>query len=156
MLESANMPAVLIEMGYLTNADQARLLAGAEFQNTLVQALFDAVVRFRDALDDEHREGPARGATMRRGAIAVLIATVVIGLLIGVAAVLVVVGRPRGGGAAKTAPVVATRSAAADAPPAMLGRKIKARLFYVSEDGTRLTGVEREVVYGDGPPPRRS
>jgi hypothetical protein len=88
---------------------------------------------------------------MRRGAIAVMIATVVIGLLIGVAAVLVVVGRPRGGGATKTAPVVATRSAAADAPPAMLGRKIKARLFYVSEDGTRLTGVEREVFYGDGP-----
>jgi N-acetylmuramoyl-L-alanine amidase len=61
VLESANMPAVLIEMGYLTNADQARLLAGAEFQTTLVQALFDAVVRFRDALDDEHRESPARG-----------------------------------------------------------------------------------------------
>ncbi len=62
VLESANMPAVLIEMGYLTNVDQARLLASAEFQNTLVQALFDAVVRFRDALDDEHRENPARGA----------------------------------------------------------------------------------------------
>jgi N-acetylmuramoyl-L-alanine amidase len=61
VLESANMPAVLIEMGYLTNVDQARLLAGADFQNTLVQALFDAVVRFRDALDDEHRENPARG-----------------------------------------------------------------------------------------------
>ena len=30
------------------------------------------------------------------------------------------------------------------------GRKIKARLFYVSEDGTHLTGVERDVAYGDG------
>jgi spore germination protein GerM len=30
------------------------------------------------------------------------------------------------------------------------GRKIKARLFYLSEDGTRLTGVERDVAYGDG------
>jgi len=30
------------------------------------------------------------------------------------------------------------------------GRRIKARLFYVSEDGTRLTGVERDVAYGDG------
>jgi N-acetylmuramoyl-L-alanine amidase len=49
-------------MAYLTNVDQAPLLASAEFQNTLVQALFDAVVRFRDALDDEHRENPARGA----------------------------------------------------------------------------------------------
>ena len=27
------------------------------------------------------------------------------------------------------------------------GRKIKARLFYVSDDGIRLTGVEREVPY---------
>jgi hypothetical protein len=40
---------------------------------------------------------------------------------------------------------------AAPTAPAPIGRKIKARLFYVSEDGTRLTGVEREVVYGDGP-----
>jgi spore germination protein GerM len=30
------------------------------------------------------------------------------------------------------------------------GHKIKARLFYVSEDGTHLTGVERDVAYGDG------
>ena len=30
------------------------------------------------------------------------------------------------------------------------GRKIKARLYYVSLDGTRLTGVDREVVYADG------
>jgi len=62
VLESANMPAVLVEMGYLTNVDQARLLAGAEFQNSMVQALFDAIVRFRDALDDEHREAAAKGA----------------------------------------------------------------------------------------------
>ena len=50
VLESANMPAVLIEMGYLTNADQEKLLAGDAFQNTLVQALFDAIVKYRDAL----------------------------------------------------------------------------------------------------------
>ena len=41
------------------------------------------------------------------------------------------------------------------APPAPVaaapsGRKITARLFYISEDGTRLTGVERDVAYGDG------
>jgi N-acetylmuramoyl-L-alanine amidase len=61
VLESANMPAVLVEMGYLTNADQAKRLSGAEFQNTLVQALFDSIVRFRDALDDEHREAASKG-----------------------------------------------------------------------------------------------
>jgi spore germination protein GerM len=35
--------------------------------------------------------------------------------------------------------------------PVKPGRKIKALLFYVSMDGTKLTGVEREVAYGDGP-----
>ncbi len=50
VLESANMPAVLVELGYLTNPDQAKLLAGDAFQNTVVQALFDAIVRFRDTL----------------------------------------------------------------------------------------------------------
>jgi hypothetical protein len=80
-----------------------------------------------------------------------MVATVVIGLLVGVAVVLVVVGGQRGGGATKTAPVVATTSTGPDVLPAMLGRKIKARLFYVSADGTRLTPVEHEVVYGEGP-----
>jgi germination protein M len=42
--------------------------------------------------------------------------------------------------------------AVAVTPPAAVptGRKIKARLFYVSEDGTHLTAVERDVAYGDG------
>jgi spore germination protein GerM len=31
------------------------------------------------------------------------------------------------------------------------GRRIKARLFYVSDDGTRLKAVEQDVAYGDGP-----
>ena len=50
ILEPANMPAVLVEMGFLTNADQEKLLAGDAFQNTLVQAVYDSVVRFRDVL----------------------------------------------------------------------------------------------------------
>jgi len=50
VLESANMPAVLVELGYLTNPEQAKLLATDVFQNTIVQALFDAIVKFRDAL----------------------------------------------------------------------------------------------------------
>lgn len=48
VLESANMPAVLLEMGYLTNADQETALAGADLQGTLTQAIVDAVARFRD------------------------------------------------------------------------------------------------------------
>jgi spore germination protein GerM len=40
--------------------------------------------------------------------------------------------------------------AAAAPVPAPPGRKIKARLFYVSEDGVGLTSVERDVAYGEG------
>lgn len=50
VLESANMPAVLVELGYLTNPEQAALLAGDAFQNSVVQALFDAIVKFRDTV----------------------------------------------------------------------------------------------------------
>jgi N-acetylmuramoyl-L-alanine amidase len=50
VLESANMPAVLVEMGYLTNPDQERQLTGNEVQNALVQSIVDALLRFRDAL----------------------------------------------------------------------------------------------------------
>lgn len=48
VLESANMPAVLIELGYLTNGDQDKLLTGDAFANAFVQALADAVVKYRD------------------------------------------------------------------------------------------------------------
>ena len=34
--------------------------------------------------------------------------------------------------------------------PAAEARKIRARLFYVDDQGTGLTGVEREVLYGEG------
>jgi hypothetical protein len=42
------------------------------------------------------------------------------------------------------------KAAAAAAAPAPPGRKIKARLFYVAEDGAKLAGTEREVAYGEG------
>ena len=42
-------------------------------------------------------------------------------------------------------------AASAPAVPAPTGRKIKARLFYVAEDGIQLTSVERDVAYGEGP-----
>ncbi|PYR39401.1 MAG: hypothetical protein DMF93_14335, partial [Acidobacteria bacterium] len=35
----------------------------------------------------------------------------------------------------------------APAPP---GRKIKARLFYVADDGMKLAGIERDIAYGEG------
>jgi len=50
VLASANMPAVLVEMGYLTNAEQERLLASEAFQSSFAQGVFDAVLKFRDAI----------------------------------------------------------------------------------------------------------
>lgn len=50
LLESANMPAVLVEMGYLTNAEQESALAGADLPAAVAQALFDAIVRVRDTV----------------------------------------------------------------------------------------------------------
>ncbi|SRR5258706_10938798 len=84
---------------------------------------------------------------MTRGAIAGIVVTAAVGLLVAAALALVAIGVPRWGSTPRPAPNVAAGPASAP----VLGRKIKARLFYVSEDGTRLTGVEREIVYGEGP-----
>ena len=50
VLASANMPAVLVEMGYLSNPEQERLLASDAFQSSFAQSVFDAVLKFRDAI----------------------------------------------------------------------------------------------------------
>ena len=47
----ANMPAALVEMGYLTNADQETQLTSAEYQDHVVQAILEALIKFRDLLD---------------------------------------------------------------------------------------------------------
>jgi N-acetylmuramoyl-L-alanine amidase len=60
VLVGANMPAVLVEMGFLTNAQQEQQLAGDEHQNALVQALVEAVVRYRGGV-----AAPAPGAPAR-------------------------------------------------------------------------------------------
>jgi len=46
VLVGANMPAVLVEVGYLTNADQEDQLRSSEFQGRLVQAIAEAIARF--------------------------------------------------------------------------------------------------------------
>ena len=50
VLASANMPAVLVELGYLTNPQQEKQLASADFQGTVAQAILDSIVLFRDYL----------------------------------------------------------------------------------------------------------
>ncbi|HWW86055.1 MAG TPA: N-acetylmuramoyl-L-alanine amidase [Vicinamibacterales bacterium] len=56
VLESANMPAALIEAGYLTNPEQEKAIASEGFQGALVQSIYDAVVRFRDLMTPARTE----------------------------------------------------------------------------------------------------
>lgn len=48
VLVGANMPAVLVEIGYLSNADQEQALASAAYQDQVAQALLEALTAFRD------------------------------------------------------------------------------------------------------------
>jgi len=49
VLVGANMPAVLVEMGFLTNPDEERALTSEPFQNAVVQALLESIIQFRNA-----------------------------------------------------------------------------------------------------------
>ncbi len=49
VLVGANMPAVLVEMGFITNPAQEKQLQSDDFQNQIVQALVESITRFRDA-----------------------------------------------------------------------------------------------------------
>ncbi|MFL6279529.1 MAG: N-acetylmuramoyl-L-alanine amidase [Vicinamibacterales bacterium] len=48
VLVGANMPAVLVEMGFMTNPVQEKQLQSDDFQNLIVQALVESITRFRD------------------------------------------------------------------------------------------------------------
>jgi N-acetylmuramoyl-L-alanine amidase len=49
VLVGANMPAALVEIGFLSNPAQEKQMAGDDFQNNVVQALVEAIVTFRDS-----------------------------------------------------------------------------------------------------------
>jgi N-acetylmuramoyl-L-alanine amidase len=51
VLVGANMPAALVEIGYLSNADQETQLTTAAFQDQVAQALLDALIKFREFLE---------------------------------------------------------------------------------------------------------
>lgn len=51
VLVGANMPSALVEIGYLSNPDQEAALASTEYQDRVAQALLDAIVRFRAAIE---------------------------------------------------------------------------------------------------------
>lgn len=60
VLAGVNMPAVMIEMGYLTNPAQERALKSEQYQTLIVQALTDAVAAFRDYAEGNAGESAAK------------------------------------------------------------------------------------------------
>jgi N-acetylmuramoyl-L-alanine amidase len=52
LLSALNMPAVLVEMAYLTNGAQEKAAGGDQFKNAVAQALYSAIVRFRGYLEE--------------------------------------------------------------------------------------------------------
>ena len=51
VLVGANMPAALVEIGYLSNAEQETQLASGTYQDQVAQALLDALIKFREFLE---------------------------------------------------------------------------------------------------------
>ena len=51
VLLGANMPAVLVEIGYLSNDEQEAALAGGGFQDQVAQGIFDAIAQFRASVE---------------------------------------------------------------------------------------------------------
>jgi N-acetylmuramoyl-L-alanine amidase len=51
VLVGANMPAALVEMGYLTSGTQEKQLTSAEFQTAITQAVYEVVLRSRTYLE---------------------------------------------------------------------------------------------------------
>jgi len=52
VLTGVDMPAASIEMAYLTNAEQEQLALSETYQNSLAQAMYNAVVSFRAYLEE--------------------------------------------------------------------------------------------------------
>ncbi|MEX2270348.1 MAG: N-acetylmuramoyl-L-alanine amidase [Vicinamibacterales bacterium] len=61
VLIGANMPAVLVEAGFLTNPEQEKALAGDALQNEIAQALVAAILRYRDGHSASSGQGSPPG-----------------------------------------------------------------------------------------------
>lgn len=51
VLVGANMPAALVEIGYLSNPEQEQQLTTAAYQDAVAESLFDALVKFRGLVE---------------------------------------------------------------------------------------------------------
>ena len=64
VLVGANMPAVLVEMGFITNPTEEKRLNTPEYQSQIVNALVSAIVRFKATADRGAVAAAAPGPTL--------------------------------------------------------------------------------------------
>lgn len=58
VLVGAYMPAILVEIGFLSNRDEARLLGESSFHQKVARAITEAVLDFRDRMEAVREHGP--------------------------------------------------------------------------------------------------
>jgi hypothetical protein len=58
VLVGANMPAVLVEMGFISNPGEEKQLTSAPFQQAIVQSLVASIVSFREYLEGRRATTP--------------------------------------------------------------------------------------------------
>lgn len=58
VLVGANMPAVLVEMGFLSNPEQEAQLVSPAFQDAVVEGLLHGIIRYRDLAEQGHPFDP--------------------------------------------------------------------------------------------------
>ena len=51
VLKGATMPAVLVEVGFISNTEEERLLSSADYQDRLAEALYRGLVRYKDIFE---------------------------------------------------------------------------------------------------------
>ena len=56
MVSAAPMPAVLVELGFLSNAEEARALSQKSYQERLAESLYEGLVKYKEVID----KAPAR------------------------------------------------------------------------------------------------
>jgi N-acetylmuramoyl-L-alanine amidase len=67
VLKGATMPAVLVEVGFISNPQEEELLKTRAHQESLAEALYRGVLRFKDVYEYEPRaEGPTPGRHGRK------------------------------------------------------------------------------------------
>jgi N-acetylmuramoyl-L-alanine amidase len=59
VLVGANMPAVLVELGFISNPEEEKRLNAPPHQQQLVDALVESIVKFRAQLESQGRDGSA-------------------------------------------------------------------------------------------------